>query len=171
VVVGTTFVGALLGFLPHNFLPARIFLGDTGALFIGYVLSLLAIEGYRQGSVLTFVVPILALAVPIMDVALSVLRRLRRHTAVMQADRAHMHHKLLESEGSQRAAVLALYFLTACFCVIALSFTRLQGYASLAFLAAVLALTFRLLRNLGFFRELQAPRPPEPPVPVEGEQR
>ncbi len=153
VVVGISFVGALLGFLPYNFSPARIFLGDTGALFIGYVLSLLAIEGYRQGSVLTFVVPLLALAVPIMDVGLSVLRRLRRHSAVMQADRSHIHHRLLESEGSHRAAVLSLYFLTACFCVIAISFTRLQGYAALGFLAAVLALTFRLLRNLGFFAE------------------
>lgn len=163
VVVGVTFVGALLGFLPSNFAPARIFLGDTGALFIGFVLSLLAIEGYRQGSVLTFVVPILALAVPIMDVALSVLRRLRRKAGVMQADRSHMHHRLLESEGSQRAAVLSLYFLTMCFCVIALSFTKLQGYAAIAFLLAVLLLTVRLLRNLGFFAE--------PPAAAEGEHR
>lgn len=155
VVVGVAFVGALIGFLPHNFPPARIFLGDTGALFIGYVLALLSIEGYRQGSssVLTFIVPILALAVPIMDVGLSVLRRLRRRSAVMQPDRSHIHHKLLESEGSHRAAVLSLYFLSACFCVIALSFTKLQGYAAMAFLLAVLALTFRLLRNLGFFAE------------------
>ena len=153
VTVGLAFVGAALGFLPSNFPPGRIFLGDTGALFIGYVLALLSLEGYRQGSVLTFVVPILALAVPIIDVGLSVLRRIRRRSAVMQADRAHIHHKLLESEGSQRAAVLSLYFLTACFCVIALSFTRLQGYAAIAFLVAVLVLTVRLLRNLGFFAE------------------
>jgi len=166
VIVGVTFVGSLLGFLPHNFLPARIFLGDTGALFLGYVLSLLAIEGYRQGSLLTFVVPILAMAVPLMDVVLSVLRRLRRRSPVMQADRAHMHHMLLESEGSQRSAVLALYFLTACFCVIALSFTRLQGYASIAFLLAVLFLTFRLLRSLGFFAETS--RAPRQPPPVAG---
>lgn len=168
VAVGTSFVGALLGFLPHNFSPAKIFLGDTGALFIGYVLSLLAIEGYRQGSLLTFVVPLLALAVPIIDVGLSVLRRLRRHAAVMQADRSHIHHRLLESEGSHRAAVLSLYFLTACFCVIALSFTRLQGYVAIAFLAAVLALTVRLLRNLGFFADTPGVAPGDPPPPVEG---
>ncbi len=168
-VVGVAFVGALLGFLPHNFWPARIFLGDTGALFIGYVLSLLAIEGYKQGSVLTFVVPLLALAVPIIDVGLSVLRRVRKHSAVMQADRAHIHHKLLETEGTHRAAVLSLYFLTACFCVIALSFTRLQGYAAMAFLLAVVALTIRLLRNLGFFAEQPAHASGEPPTPVESE--
>jgi UDP-GlcNAc:undecaprenyl-phosphate GlcNAc-1-phosphate transferase len=151
VLMGVALVGALLGFLPFNFSPARIFLGDTGALFIGYMLSLLAIEGYAKASLLTFVVPLLALAVPIMDTLLSILRRLRRHTKVFSADRLHMHHRLLESEGSQRSAVLSLYFLTACFCVIALSFTRLEGVAAILFLAMVLALTYRLLRNLGLF--------------------
>jgi hypothetical protein len=65
--------------------------------------------------------------------------------------------------------VLSLYFLTACFCVIALSFTRLQGYAAMAFLLAVVALTIRLLRNLGFFAEQPAHVPGEPPAPVESE--
>jgi UDP-GlcNAc:undecaprenyl-phosphate GlcNAc-1-phosphate transferase len=151
VLLGVTFVGALLGFLPFNFSPARIFLGDTGALFIGFVLSLLALEGYRKVSVLTFVVPLLALAVPIMDTLLSVIRRLRRQTNPFAADRAHMHHRLLESEGSQRSAVLSLYFLTTCFCVIAVAFTKLGGLAALLFLVAVIALTVRMLRNLGFF--------------------
>ena len=151
VLMGVALVGALLGFLPFNFSPARIFLGDTGALFIGYVLSLIAIEGYAKASLLTFVVPLLALAVPIMDTMLSIVRRLRRHSRVFSADRLHMHHRLLESEGSQRSAVLSLYFLTACFCVIALSFTKLEGIAAILFLAMVIALTYRLLRNLGLF--------------------
>ena len=70
---------------------------------------------------------------------------------VFSADRLHMHHRLLESEGSQRSAVLSLYFLTACFCVIALSFTKLGGIAAILFLAMVIGLTYRLLRNLGLF--------------------
>ena len=151
VVLGAAFVGSLLGFLPFNFPPARIFLGDTGALFIGYVLSLLALEGYAKVTLLTFVVPLLALAVPIIDTGLSILRRLRRRSTPFSADRQHMHHRLLESEGSQRSAVLSLYFLTVCFCVIALSFTKLEGIASILFLVAVIALTYRLLRNLGLF--------------------
>jgi UDP-GlcNAc:undecaprenyl-phosphate GlcNAc-1-phosphate transferase len=166
VLMGAALVGSLLGFLPFNFSPARIFLGDTGALFIGYVLSLLAIEGYAKASLLTFVVPLLALAVPIMDTMLSIVRRLRRHSRVFSADRLHMHHRLLESEGSQRSAVLSLYFLTACFCVIALSFTRLEGIAAILFLGMVIALTYRLLRNLGLFDSAaedakEKGRPPE----------
>jgi hypothetical protein len=62
-----------------------------------------------------------------------------------------MHHRLLETEGNVRDAVLAVWFLTACFCVIAVSFTNLEGWAALVFLALVIVLTLRLLRNLGFF--------------------
>jgi UDP-GlcNAc:undecaprenyl-phosphate GlcNAc-1-phosphate transferase len=149
VIIGVALVGALLGFLPFNFSPARIFLGDTGALFIGFSLSLLAIEGYRKAALLTFVVPLLALAVPLLDTGLSILRRIKNRRPIFDADRLHMHHRLLHSEGSQRAAVLSLYFLTACFCIIAVSFTRLQGYAAIAFMAAVVILTVRLVRNLG----------------------
>lgn len=151
VLVGVAFVGALLGFLPYNFPPARIFLGDTGALFIGFNLSLLALEGYRKLSVLTFVVPLLALAVPLLDTALSIYRRIRRRSSILAPDRQHMHHRLLEAEGSHRAAVLSIWFLTACFCVIAVSFTNLEGWAALVFLALVIVLTLRLLRNMGFF--------------------
>ena len=158
VFTGLAFLGAVLGFLPYNFPPARIFLGDTGALFIGFNLSLLALEGYRKLSLLTFVVPLLALAVPLMDTTLSIYRRLRRRKSILSPDRLHMHHRLLDSEGSQRSAVLSIWFLTACFCVIAVSFTNLEGTAALIFLALVFVLTLRLLRNLGFFEVGEAPR-------------
>lgn len=149
--VAFALAGALVGFLLWNFPPAKIFLGDTGALFIGYCLSLLALEGYQKVTVLTFIVPVLVLAVPIIDTLLSILRRLLRRANPLSADRLHLHHRLLESEGSDRKAVLSIYFLTSCFCVIAVSFTRLEGWAALVFLAAVAILTLRLLRNLGFF--------------------
>jgi UDP-GlcNAc:undecaprenyl-phosphate GlcNAc-1-phosphate transferase len=148
VCVGVALVGSLLGFLPFNFAPARIFLGDTGSLFIGYVLALLALEGYRQVTLLTFVVPLLALAVPILDTGLSIVRRVRHGAPIFVADRFHMHHRLLAAEGSPRRAVLQFYFLTACFCLIAVSFTRLKGWAAAAFLAAVAVLTVRVLLNL-----------------------
>ncbi len=151
VVAGLALAGGLVGFLPFNFPPARIFVGDTGALFVGYSLSILALEGYQRATVITFLVPLLALAVPLLDTTLSILRRLRSGKGVMQADRQHMHHRLLaEYHGDHRPAVLSLYGLTACFCLIAISFTRLEGVTSLLFLAIVVLLTLRILRNLGF---------------------
>jgi UDP-GlcNAc:undecaprenyl-phosphate/decaprenyl-phosphate GlcNAc-1-phosphate transferase len=163
LMIGVPLVGALLGFLPFNFPPARIFVGDTGALFIGYCLALLALENYQRATVVTFVVPLLALAVPLLDTLLSILRRLRRRSNVMVADREHIHHRLLKDfDGSHRPAVLSLYFLTACFCVIAISFTRLHGYAAIVFLVVVLLLTYRILKNLGLIAV------PQPALPVDG---
>lgn len=151
VCTGVALFGALVGFLPYNFWPARIFLGDTGSLFIGYLLALLALDGYRQLSLIPFVVPLLALAVPILDTTLSIVRRLRKRTPIFTADRMHMHHRLLATEGSHRAAVLQFYLLSGAFCLIALSFTRLEGTTAALFLAAVVVLTIRMLRNLDVF--------------------
>jgi UDP-GlcNAc:undecaprenyl-phosphate GlcNAc-1-phosphate transferase len=149
MLLGVALLGGMLGFLPYNFPPARIFLGDTGALFIGFMLALLSLEGYRQVTVLTFVVPLFALAVPILDTALSILRRVRTGRSPFRADRLHIHHRLLATRGSPRAAVLQFYFLTACFSLIAVSFTDLQGYVAAVCLLAVFLLTLRLLANLG----------------------
>ncbi len=166
MVIGVALVGALLGFLPYNFPPARIFVGDTGALFVGYCLAILALHGYQRVTVITFLVPLLALAVPLLDTGLSILRRLRKGKHIMQADRNHMHHRLLaEYQGSHRPAVLSIYFLTGCFCLIAVSFTRLQGYAAVAFLVVVCLLTLRILRNLGFLDAGEPPNPAPAPSP------
>jgi UDP-GlcNAc:undecaprenyl-phosphate GlcNAc-1-phosphate transferase len=149
VCMGVALFGGLIGFLPYNFPPARIFLGDTGALFMGYMLALLSLEGYRQVTVITFVVPLLALAIPLLDTALSIVRRWRSGQSPFSADRMHMHHRLLASRGSPRAAVLQFYFLTACFSLIAVSFTDLQGYVAAGCLVIVMVLTLRMLSNLG----------------------
>jgi UDP-GlcNAc:undecaprenyl-phosphate GlcNAc-1-phosphate transferase len=151
--IGLALVGSLLGFLPFNFAPARIFLGDTGALFIGFVLSLIALEGYRQVSLLTFVVPILALAVPILDTGLSVIRRIKNRSPIFAADRQHMHHRMLESEGTARSAVLQFYLLTAAFGLLSIGVSRLdEAWWVGICLMMIVVLTFRLVSNLGAFQ-------------------
>lgn len=149
VCIGIALAGALLGFLPHNFSPARIFLGDTGSLFVGFMLSLLAIETYRRVSLITLLVPLLTLAVPLLDTGLSIVRRVRKRVPIFSADRQHMHHRLLDVAGSERSAVLQFYFLTVAFCLLAVSFSKLEGPLAAVFLAAVVVLTIRLLWNLG----------------------
>jgi UDP-GlcNAc:undecaprenyl-phosphate GlcNAc-1-phosphate transferase len=151
VVIGLMLFGALIGYLPFNFPPARIFLGDTGSLVIGYGLALMALEGYRKEAILAFLVPVLALAIPLLDTLLSIVRRVRSGRGVFSADRLHMHHRLLYREGSHTNAVLLLYFLTGCFCMIAVSFSQLDGWVAFLYLAAVVAVTIRLLRNLDAF--------------------
>jgi UDP-GlcNAc:undecaprenyl-phosphate GlcNAc-1-phosphate transferase len=120
-------------------------------LLIGFGLALLALEGYRKAAFLAFLVPMLALAIPLLDTSLSILRRLRSGRGVFSADRLHMHHRLLHREGSHKSAVLMLYFLTGCFCMIAISFSQIDGWLAFVYLAAVVAVTIRLLRNLDAF--------------------
>ena len=159
VIAGVALTAALLGFLPHNFAPARIFLGDTGALFVGFTLSVLALACYRRVSMFTMIVPMLALAVPILDTVMSILRRIVQRKPIFTADRQHMHHRLLAAEGSPRAAVIQFYMLTAAFCLIAVSFTRLQGITAAVFLIGVLGLTVRLLWNLGVIGRIDEATP------------
>jgi len=149
LVAGAVFVGSLVGFLPHNFPPARVFLGDTGSLLLGYTLALLALDGYQRVSLITFVVPLLALAVPILDTTLSVARRLYSRRPLFRPDRLHMHHRVLALQGNTRSALLQFYSLTAAFCLVALSIRDLGGYVAAGFLILVLLLTVRILWNLG----------------------
>ena len=120
-------VGALLGFLPYNFCAGADLPGRHGLALHRLHAGAARARRLPPLSLLTFVVPLLALAVPILDTGLSILRRVRSARPLFRADRLHMHHRLLAFEGSQRAAVLQFYLLTAAFCLIALSFTRLEG--------------------------------------------
>lgn len=107
-------VGACLGFLPYNFNPAKIFMGDTGALFLGYILSTISVLGlFKFYTVVSVVVPFLALGLPIVDTASAIIRRVARGQSPMAPDRGHLHHKLLDSGLNQKQAVAVLYALSA----------------------------------------------------------
>lgn len=105
--------GSCIGFLPYNFNPAKIFMGDTGSLFLGFILSAIAINGTIKGATaLTMAVPILALGLPIFDTTFAILRRARNGRPIMEADKEHLHHRLLSIGLGQKRAVLVLYFIS-----------------------------------------------------------
>jgi UDP-GlcNAc:undecaprenyl-phosphate GlcNAc-1-phosphate transferase len=120
-----SFAGALLGFLVFNFWPARVFLGDSGAHFLGYWLAIFS-AGVFQAQLaapperLPIVVSVLMLGLPILDTAWAILRRLAARKPVFQADRGHLHHRLLALGWGERATVIVLYAITAIFCALAL---------------------------------------------------
>ena len=102
--------GSLLGFLRYNFFPARIFMGDTGALLLGFLLGVISImKGSKSTSAVALLIPITALGVPILDTAVAILRRLRRRQRLFVADRDHLHHRLLHIGLSHRQAVILIY--------------------------------------------------------------
>lgn len=105
--------GASLGFLPFNFNPAKIFMGDTGALFLGYMLAVTSVLGMMKSvAIVALAIPVLALGLPIFDTAFAIFRRLINKKPIMQADKEHLHHRLLEKGLTQRQTVLILYFIS-----------------------------------------------------------
>ena len=113
--------GAILGFLRFNFNPATIFLGDCGSLFIGFMLSALALEGAQKApTVIAVAIPVVSFGLPILETTLSVLRRLISGQSVFTADREHIHHKLLQHGMSPRQVVIALYAVSALFALLSL---------------------------------------------------
>jgi UDP-GlcNAc:undecaprenyl-phosphate/decaprenyl-phosphate GlcNAc-1-phosphate transferase len=102
--------GACVGFLRHNFYPARIFMGDSGALLLGYVLAVVAVQGLlKTAATVALFFPLLVLAVPIVDTTFVVVRRLKHGERVFEADQAHLHHRFLRRGFSQRRAALTIW--------------------------------------------------------------
>jgi UDP-GlcNAc:undecaprenyl-phosphate/decaprenyl-phosphate GlcNAc-1-phosphate transferase len=113
--------GAILGFLRFNFNPATIFLGDSGSLFIGFMLSALALRGAQKSpTIIAVAIPVVSFGLPILETALSVIRRLISGRPVFTADREHIHHKLLQMGFSHRQVVITLYAVSALFALLSL---------------------------------------------------
>ncbi len=122
--------GAIAGFLPYNFNPARIYLGDAGAMFLGFMLGAIAAEGALKGAAtIGLSIPTLILAVPTMDTVCNIVRRVRQGVPVYQADRGHFHHRLLDLGWSQRRVVLFLYMASLLAAAVALYITRTPQYS------------------------------------------
>lgn len=102
--------GAAFGFLPHNFNPAKIFMGDTGSMLLGYMLSIIAILGAAKSvAAITLIVPIFAIGLPILDTLFAIIRRLINKKSIMEADKEHLHHQLMKKGLNQKQTVLVLY--------------------------------------------------------------
>ncbi len=106
--------GGCLGFIPYNLNPAKIFMGDTGALLLGYVLATVSILGlFKFYAVMTFLVPVMALALPLFDTVFAIIRRVLKGQSPMTPDRGHLHHRLIDHGLSQKQAVAVLYSISA----------------------------------------------------------
>ena len=113
-IVLAALVGACVGFMPYNMNPAKMFMGDTGATFLGYVLATMSIQGlFKYYAVISFVVPFLILGLPIFDTAFAFIRRIAHGQSPMHADRSHIHHRLIDMGLNQKQAVATLYVISA----------------------------------------------------------
>jgi UDP-GlcNAc:undecaprenyl-phosphate GlcNAc-1-phosphate transferase len=141
--------GALLGFLFYNFNPATVFLGDSGALLIGFLLGCYGmIWTEKTATLLSVTVPFLALSIPLLEVSLSIVRRFLRHQPIFSADRGHIHHRLLDLGLSPRSAVLSLYL----FAMVAASFALLLSHPLWGGFQGIFIVAFGLIAWVGIWR-------------------
>lgn len=146
--------GALIGFLFHNFNPARIFMGDSGSMFLGFILasaSLLGAGTQKSPTLIAIVVPLLALGLPITDLLLTIARRFLAHRSLFSADRGHIHHRLLDLGLTHRRAVLSLYTLNVAFTLLAFIVYFGRSWEIGAALFVLTALLVGIVRFVGYF--------------------
>lgn len=150
-VMTIALAGAILGFLRYNFNPATIFLGDSGSLFIGFVLSALALAGAEKApTIVAVAIPVVSFGLPILETSLSILRRLISGRPVFTADREHIHHKLLQHGFTHRQVVIVLYAVSAVFALLSLFLLWPTG-SSLGLVLAVLGIGIWIgVQRLGY---------------------
>ncbi len=153
-ILTAALAGSALGFLQHNFNPAKIFMGDTGSMFLGYMLAAVSILGtVKSAATIALVVPIVALGLPIMDTAFAIIRRYTNGRPIFKPDKGHLHHRLLEMGLTQKQAVLLMYVISGCLGLSAIALTEVnKGYGALIILL-LLALAFFGAKKVGVLKD------------------
>lgn len=148
--------GSLIGFLPYNFNPAQIFMGDTGSLLVGFILATISVEGVtKTAATIAVALPVLALGVPIFDTTFAIIRRLLNGRPIMEADKGHLHHRLLDQGLSQKQTVLILYFISMLFGASAIVISDSNRFGALLVIAGVSIGVFMGAIRIGLMKKPQ----------------
>ena len=163
ILLITALVGALVGFLPYNFNPARTFIGDTGSNFLGYCLSIISIFGIAKTyTAIVIVAPIIVLGLPIFDTIFAIFRRLKKGKslkAIVEPDAGHLHHRMLKKGFTQKQAVLILYGFSAILGIFAIIWIESGIWKALSF--AIIMLLIILMGYKEFFKQKLLVKPNE----------
>jgi len=141
--------GAILGFLVHNFPPAKIYLGDTGSNFIGFMIAVTALLGFKTATFTSLIIPLVILATPILDVAFSIIRRsLKRKNPFTTPDKEHFHHQLLKMQFSTRASLLIIYAINILFALVSILYALGDtDYAIALYISLMILFLFIVLKT------------------------
>lgn len=138
-IIMAALLGACLGFIPYNMNPAKIFMGDTGSTFLGYILATLSIQGlFKLYAIISFAVPFLILGLPIFDICFAIIRRVAHGQNPMAADRGHVHHRLIDMGFNQKQAVAIAYMITAILGLAAVVLTSSGALRALFLIGAIM---------------------------------
>ncbi len=150
------FVAVCIGFLKHNFHPAKIFMGDSGSMFLGFMLGAIAIQGVMKSiAAIALLVPILIMGVPIFDAAFAIVRRAKNRKPITHADQGHIHHRLLHKGFSHTQTVIVIYIWSALLAAAGWSLKFAPATLKYAILAILAVLSFLMLNAMGIFEGLR----------------
>jgi UDP-GlcNAc:undecaprenyl-phosphate GlcNAc-1-phosphate transferase len=127
-----------IGFLFFNFHPAKIFMGDTGALFLGFMIAVLSLLGFKNLTLVSFIIPVILLGVPISDTFFAIVRRVRNKQKWSDPDKSHLHHCLMKMGFSHRQTVLIIYGIAAMFGVAAIIFSMAKLWGAILLITVIL---------------------------------
>ncbi|MBO4779784.1 MAG: undecaprenyl/decaprenyl-phosphate alpha-N-acetylglucosaminyl 1-phosphate transferase, partial [Selenomonadaceae bacterium] len=152
-VLTAALAGAAVGFLKYNFHPAKIFMGDTGSMFLGFMLAGISVTGaVKSVAAIALIVPIFALGLPILDTTFAIVRRIRGGVPIFKPDKGHLHHRLLSVGFMQRQAVLLMYVISALFGLSAIALTAVSCQIAVLILLVVVAAIIYGVKKLGIAR-------------------
>jgi len=152
-VMALIVAASTIGFLFYNFHPAKIFMGDTGALFLGYIIGVLSLLGYKNVTFISLIIPVIILGVPISDTFFAIIRRLVNKQPLSAPDKSHLHHCLLRSGFSHRQTVLLIYAMAAVFGLAAFIFSQATVWGSLIMILVLLIVIEVIVEKIGLIRE------------------
>ena len=148
VIISLIMLGSTLGFLFHNFPPAKIFMGDTGSLFLGFMISIIALLGYKVTTFTSLIVPIVILAIPIFDTVFAILRRLIKGQNIGVADKEHFHHQLLKMKYSPTKSILIIYVIDIAFASVSIFYILGDNQIAIAiYVVLMILLLFVILKT------------------------
>ena len=152
-ILTAALAGAALGFLQHNFNPAKIFMGDTGSMVLGFMLAAVSILGtVKSAATIALVVPIMALGLPIMDTAFAIIRRYMNGRPIFKPDKGHLHHRLLELGLTQKQAVLLMYVISGCLGISAIALTEVNKFLGAGIIILLLAVAVFGAKKIGVLK-------------------
>ncbi|HHY64485.1 MAG TPA: undecaprenyl/decaprenyl-phosphate alpha-N-acetylglucosaminyl 1-phosphate transferase [Clostridiaceae bacterium] len=154
-IIAVSLVGAIFGFLPYNFNPAKLFMGDTGSNFLGFILAIISIEGTMKSvTAIAVAIPVLVLGLPIFDTLFAIVRRIVNGRPISEADRGHVHHRLLDMGISHRMSVVILYVVSGALGLISIALVDRGLLPSIILLIMLLVFGIGGARNLKEVRML-----------------
>lgn len=153
-VMTAALAGGIIGFIRYNFNPATIFMGDTGSMFIGYMLAAISVYGaVKTAATVALIVPAIALGLPIMDTAFAIMRRYSNGRPIFQPDKGHIHHRLLAMGMNQKQAVLLMYAISAALGIGAVLWAEFDGFYAALIIAAIITAVAVGAKKIGILND------------------